>query len=117
MPAKEESVRKMIIPDISVKILDLCLSDGENGISAVTTQRESGVSDYRCDSVLQEVISLRITEGYKALPLTLRKRKIYEDTLKEQKELLQNCIDNMLQNGIAPIILRKHLLCKHSMAG
>lgn len=77
----ESNVRKEIIPDVQMKMLELCLSDDENGIFMPSTKRKSQVSDFRADWALKDIISERIKNSQRPLPLALRKKKLYEESL------------------------------------
>ncbi len=109
-------IRECIIPDISVKILNLCLSDDENGILMPITQRKSKTMDFRADWALQSVIKERIEN--KTLPLVLRKKQLYENRKKlDDLEKKSNGLEDLLQTGCAPFLLRKHLLYQQCRAG
>ena len=111
---KKIEVRKSIIPDIQTKLLALCLSDDENGVIIPVTQRESRILNYQADYVLKEVIQERIKNNSNILPLALRKKQIYEKSLKEAQK---NSVYKQLEEySVIPISLRKHLLCKDSRA-
>lgn len=106
-------IRKSIIPDIQVKMLELCLSDGENGIMPCCTERIPKGIDYRTDSVLREVILQRIDQHSKLLPLTQRKKELYNIHKKNSVNFLEKL---SVYNNL-PIFMRKHLLCKGFKAG
>ena len=89
MSLRKFKFRESIVPDLSVKILDLCLNSDENGIAAPSTRRRAYSFEYGADQILKEVISKRIENHAKPVPLSQRKRSIYEQALKEntKKEL------------------------------
>lgn len=107
----ETAIRKSVIPDIQVKLLKLCLNEDENGIIMPITERDSHNLDFRADCVLQEVIIGKIKQKQENLPLVIRKRRLYEDTLKKEKEerLKQN-FEKLLDTKTVPIKMRKYLL-------
>ena len=113
-------IRDSVIPDVSVRLLELCLSNDENGIFIPSTQRSSKKLDFRGDWALQEIINERIKKEHTqvAIPLVLRKRELYKkinsNTSNEQKS---QKIEELLSSGKTPITLRKLLLYKQSRAG
>lgn len=112
----KEQIRSSIIPDASVKLLDLYFDIEEQEIFAPTTQRKEKSEDTE-KSILQEIIQDRIDDEIKHLPLVLRKRKLYENAIinnsikPEEIELAR-----IASNGIVPIMLRKYLLLKQARA-
>ena len=60
MLSLENNIRKEIIPDVQTKILELCLSDDENGLFIQSTKRKSQVLEFRADWALKDIISERI---------------------------------------------------------
>ena len=116
MLKRKTRIREAIIPDISVKLLNLCLGEDENGILMPITQRKTKDMDFRADWALQNVIKERIEK--KALPLVLRKKQLYENSIIcLEIEKKQPSLDYLFKNGPAPIMMRKHLLNLNSRAG
>lgn len=109
------TIRESVIPDIQVKILALCLDDNENGILLSSTQRVSKSMDFRADWALRDIITTKIQNQQKAIPLTLRKKMLYDNTLKETKSL--SIIEKLSDYEILPINMRKLLLYKDCRAG
>lgn len=110
-------IRDNVVPDIQVKMLKLCLSDDENGI-VIPTSRLYNNLEYRNDYVFREILADRINAKQTLLPLTIRKIKIYTNTLKELEvaNLIEK-IENMSTNGQVPITMRKYLLYNQCRAG
>lgn len=90
-------IRDSIIPDSSVKLMALCLSDDDNELFLPSTQRKSKDIEFRGDWALQEIIQERIKS--------------------EQERIKHDKIEDIFSNGPAPIILRKLLLYKQARAG
>lgn len=105
------AIRESVIPDIQVRLLKLCLNEDENGIILPITKRDSHNMVFRADWVLQEVISDKIKQKQENIPLVIRKRRLYEDALKKEKEerLKQN-FEKLLGTKTVPIKMRKYLL-------
>ena len=109
-------IRDAIIPDASVRLLSLCLSDDENGIVVPITQRKSKCLDFRAYWALQSVIKERIEN--KAIPLVLRKRQLYENATKKEPESNSKLyVNELLALNAVPIFMRKHLLYQDCRAG
>ena len=107
-------IRKSIIPDISVKFLDLCLSADENGILMPPLHRESKMMEYRADIALKELISQKLRSRELAIPLAMRKRQLYMNSRNSKSS---GDLDDLFVSGTVPIFMRKHLLCRQSRAG
>ena len=91
MSWQDFGVRKSIIPDNDVKLLDLCLAEGENGILPeldILTKRLK----YGEDSTYKEIISKKFEQKEKILPITLRKRLLYDKTAEAVMELEKQVI-------------------------
>lgn len=118
MRSKSAILRKTIIPDIQVKLLDLCLSDNENGILIPITKRESKNIEFRADWALQDVITSRIKQKQECLPLVIRKRQLYEEAIRKNKEeKLKHGLKQLFEFTNVPIIMRKYLLYQQAGAG
>lgn len=90
-------IRESIIPDSSVKLMALCLSEEENEIFMPATRRKSRELEYRGDWALQEIISERIA--------------------RDKARTNRDKIEKLVNNGPTPIVLRKLLLYKQARAG
>ena len=90
-------VRASIIPDSSVKLMALCLSDDDNEIFMPSTHRQAKELEFRADWALQEIIKERIK--------------------RETERIRQDKIEYIFCNGPVPIILRKLLLYNQARAG
>ncbi len=117
MHERSRHIRNFIVPDISVKLLDLCLSSDENGILMPPIHRRTKMIDYRADVTLKEMIEQKLKDKELMLPLTLRKRKLYEISVCKKKNCSENKLEEMFSSGVVPITMRKHLLCKQCRAG
>ena len=107
-------IRSAVIPDMQVRLLNLCLNDDENGMQAYVTYRESTSINWHSDSILQEIISDRISNKATLLPIAQRKRKIYEDAVKQKEQEADNFWKTVNNLGAMPITVRKYLLCQQS---
>ena len=108
-------IRKSVVPDIQVKILELCLSDEENGLLMPSTKRHSNSIDFRADWALKEIISSKIENQKKGVPLVLRKKQLYDKSINHNK--ISDIYDRIYNIRILPITIRKHLLYKDCRAG
>ena len=121
MIERRAKIRTSIIPDSSVKLLELCLSDEENGIFIPTTQRKTSNIEFRGDWALQNVITERIQKSYSQpniQPLVLRKRELLKSKkqIKKSTEETQK-IEEIFKQGNVPIMMRKFLLYQQIRAG
>lgn len=118
MRSKNTILRKSVIPDIQVKLLDLCLNDDENGILMPITKRESKNIEFRADWALQDVITSRIKQKYECVPLVIRKRQLYEESVKkDEEEKLKHSLEQLFEFKNVPITKRKYLLYQRARAG
>ncbi len=118
MSTENIKIRKSIIPDIHVKLLDLCLSEDENGILMPITKRDSKSMDFRMDWALQDVITSRIKQKTECIPLVIRKRQLYEEAIKKDKEeKLKHNLELLFESKNVPITKRKYLLYQQARAG
>ncbi len=112
MKNKSRQIRKSVIPDDSVKILELCLSTEENGIVLFSSRQKVSDNEYSTDSLLKNLIAAKIKEKVGSLPLTLRKVLIYEKAKKEQiSENIDDCLLVFNQFNKMSIVMRKYLRC------
>ena len=72
-------IRRSIVPDTSVRILDICLASDENEILMQPISRSAKMLDFRADVTLKDMISQKIYNKEFAIPINLRKRKLYEE--------------------------------------
>lgn len=114
MQVQSQHIRRPIVPDISVKLLDLCLSPDESGILMPPVQRRSKMLEYCADLTLKELISQRLKDKEAAVPLVMRKRNLYEKSKAAEKE---EPLEEVFFSKVAPITMRKHLLHKQCRAG
>lgn len=118
MPKRCLHIRDSVIPDLSVKLLNLCLSTNENEILIPQTQRENCDLNFQADITLKEIITQKINNESKGLPLALRKKKLYEKIILEsKKEKKENDFEDIFTLEVVPITMRKHLLCRQCRAG
>lgn len=118
MRSRSAILRKSVIPDIQVKILDLFLNDDENGILMPITKRESKNIEFRADWVLRDVITSRIKQKQECLPFVIRKRQLYEEAIKkDNEEKLKHDLARLCEFKNVPITMRKYLLYQQAKAG
>ena len=111
-------IRKSIIPDSSVKLLELCLSDDANEFWMPTTQRSTKTMEYRSDVTLKELITQKIQSQNQALTSQQRKKVFTKNAIRDalvEKDMISFC--KIFPIGLAPITMRKHLLYQQSRAG
>ena len=110
-------IREEIVPSLSTKLLDIYLSENETEIFSPTTQRKRSIVSTQNDSILNEIIQEKIDNEIQKIPLVLRKRKLYENSIKNieisQKEIQ---LSQIATNSVVPIIARKFLLLKQARA-
>lgn len=111
-------IRESVIPDISVKLLDLYLSEDENEFYLPRTQRVKGGLEYGADLVLQTHIKKCIEKDCsQTLPLVLRKKQLLEKISKTKEQPAESKkIEDLFTDKKVPIIMRKYLLYQHSRA-
>ena len=118
MQEQSAHIRESVIPDISVKLLNLCLGPDENGVLMPPTHRTARSLEYRADVTLKEMIAQRLCDKKEALSLAIKKRKIYEITENNPEDLNKsNDFDKLFSLGVVPINLRKHMLYHQCRAG
>ena len=114
----ESDIRKEVIPNAQIKLLDLCVEQDVDQILMPPTQRKSNTVEFRADWALKDVIKQRIEFNKDVLPLVLRKRKIYEKSLMQFKNKIETSDYSVFaESDFVPITLRKHLLYLKSRAG
>lgn len=114
----ETRIRESVIPDLSVKMLNLCLEDEEISVLFPPTSRATRTMEYRADVTLKELISEKIKDSSNALPLSLRKKKLYQKTTEEiQNQVAASVIENLRSLQVVPIMMRKHTLYEQCRAG
>lgn len=103
--------RKIVVPDASVKLLDLCLGSDENGILMPTANKRTKNIEYGKDCALKDLIAQRLNNHQKSTPLNIRKKEIYDECLEESEECSKNKnLEEFFTDGVVPIVLRKYLL-------
>ena len=107
-------IRESVIPDIQVKILKLCLHDNENGVLTPSIDLTTRTPEYRTNLILQEVIKSKIEKQKKAIPITLRKKYLYQNSLKNHTKNILT--EKFSQYQIVPITMRKHILYQECRA-
>ena len=116
MIKKDKYIRRSVIPDISVKILKLCLDESENDFLFSCTRRPSGNFEYLNDIVLREVITEKICNKRDFVPITLRKKHLYEK-IKNEQSCTENKLVYLNNMTCVPITMRKHILYSQVQAG
>ncbi len=106
------SIRASVIPDDSVKILDLCLTSEENGIVISVSRSKNDEVNFFADSALKNLIATKIADNNFQIPLTMRKRLMYERAKKANisKKIVDEFLNFCNYNKIS-IIMRKYLSC------
>lgn len=121
MIERRAKFRDSIIPDSSIKLLELCLTDEDNEIFMASTQRYSMNLNFRSDWALQDIISEKLKKHQpkqEILPLVLRKRKLCKNIITTEKPTLKTQkIEELFEGGKAPIMMRKFLLYQQTRTG
>lgn len=111
-----KKIRETIIPDIQVKMLDLCLSDNTSQMFIPTTPSAQRQISINTDNLYQEIINTRLKN--KKLSRACKNKLLYESVTMEIIDLKEPVpLYEILSTKIVPITLRKHLLYGHTGAG
>lgn len=78
MSAKKIEIRDAIIPDIHVRLLDLCLEEGENGILMPIKFYEESRKNQKENEEPEVQDNLDKLLNFKTVPITMRKFLMYK---------------------------------------
>lgn len=78
MSAKKIKIRDAIIPDIHVRLLDLCLGEGENGILMPIKFYEESRKNQKENEEPEVQDNLDKLLNFKTVPITMRKFLMYK---------------------------------------